>query len=165
MPVGSDQFDDSALPDAQQITDAIRIYLQAAYGNHIPKPIKKFIPPDEFDPEQWLMSDFIERDFDRGSQNCNIHSFALRMGNSVYPHMKLRITIPPNASKYLFQVDSHDAVLTCPSGSRDVEALEELKRYNSSLVEQMSASMDAAGLPTERGHLREGIERARRKKL
>lgn len=165
MPVGSDQVDDSALPDAQQITQAIRIYLDIAYGNQVPQPIQSFIPPDDFTPARWLMSDFIERDFERESPNCKVRSFALRMGNTIYPHMKLRITLPPNATKYLFQVDSHDGVLTAPSGSADVGALEELKRYNSTLVEQMSASMDSAGLPTERGYLREGIARARRKKL
>ena len=165
MPVGSDQIDNSALPDARQITEAIRIYLEAAYGNQIPHPILKFIPPAEFSPPKWLMSDFIEHDLEQVPPGSKVRSFALRMGNSIYPHMKLRITIPPNACKYLFQVDSHDQVLTAPSGSADIEALEELKHYNSSLVEQISASMDSAGLPTERGHLREGIARARRKKL
>ncbi len=165
MSVGSDQNDNSGLPNSHQIADAIRIYLDLAYGKEIPLPIRRFIPPGQFVPAQWLMNDFIERDFDRKPEGQKIRSFGLRMGNSIYPHMKLRITLPPKSNRFLFQIDSHDEVLTAPSSSADLAALEELKRHNASLVEQMVTSMDAAGLLTERGYLREGIARARRKQL
>ena len=153
----------AGLPDCGQIRQAVEMYLRRAYGEDIPPPILRFLPPEQFDPARWLMSDFIEREYQSRSHK-KVHSYSLRMGNTIYPHMKLRLTRPPRCRQYLFLIDAHDEILFTPAGSADTKALEELKRYNAELAEQIVTAMDEAGLPTERGYLKARIAKARRKK-
>lgn len=113
---------------------------------------------------QWLMGKVTERD-PASAPLDGVRSFAMRLGNSHYPHMKLRLSRPPNDAIYVFGVDSHDAFLNVPPESPDREPLEQLKRANATLSDQILAAWDAAGLPTERNYLRMRIERARLDKM
>ena len=92
------------------------------------------------------------------------YNFAIRLGNSAYPHMKLRLSRPPADPDYLFLVDSHDGFLTAPPDSADRAALEQLKRHNAALAETIAAAWTQAGLPTERNYLRRKIRQARERK-
>jgi len=145
-----------SLPSADEIRRAVELYLAAAYGDDRPAAVDRLMPGEAFEPGSYLMSDRVERTPD----SCGlreVRSFALRLGNRWYPHMKLRISRPPNERVYLFCVDCHDAMLQAPAGSPDGPALEQLKRHNASLAAAIDAAWDAAGLPTEKGFLRRKI--------
>ena len=147
------------LPTTDEIRRAIRLYLQHAYGDRPAPAAGKFQTPEDFDPPEWLMSDIVERD-PANAPIVNVRSFALRLGNWQYPHMKLRLSRPPNDSVFVFSVDAHDAFLDAPPGSPDRLALEELKHHNSAVAATILSAWDAAGLLTERNYLRRRIRQA-----
>ena len=152
----------NSLPSAEQISKAVRIYLEVAYGGQCPPSIQRIVPPESFEPAQWLMKGGAERD-PADAPLEGVRSFTLRLGNANYPHMKLRLSRPPKDNVFLFSVDAHDAFLHAPAGWSDREALEELKRQNSRMVSEITAMWDANGLPTERNYLRLKIDQARQK--
>ena len=151
------------LPTPGQIKRAIGIYLQHAYEADLPGSAGKLLPPDSFEPRQWLMSGLIERD-PPDSPLEQVRSFALRLGNSHYPHMKLRLSRPPREAMFVFSVDCHDAILKALPGTPDYEALEELKRANAAMAQAISVAMDAAALPTEHSYLRQRLAQAKARK-
>ncbi|MCY2925140.1 MAG: hypothetical protein NT031_06820 [Planctomycetota bacterium] len=150
------------LPAADQIRRAVELYLARAYAGDPPPGAREFVPPDHAQAEEWLMSDVAERD-PADAQLSEVRSFALRIGNDLYPHMKVRISRPPLDRTYLFSVDAHDACLQVPPTSPDYAALEELKRHNARIVAAVTAAWDAASLPTERNYLRWKIAQSRRR--
>ena len=150
------------LPTARQIRQAIEQYIEVAYGGQAPDRIRALLPPGDFVPAEWLMSDSVERD-PSGAPLPAVRSFAVRLGNSQYPHMKLRMSLPPRDRVYLFSVDSHDGFLQASAGTKDHAALEALKAYNSSTASAVVAAWEADGLMTERNYLRQKIGQARRK--
>ncbi|HAU37945.1 MAG TPA: hypothetical protein DCX07_09550, partial [Phycisphaerales bacterium] len=125
------------LPTADQIRQAVRVYLEHAYPEGIPPGAQRLVPPEGFRPSDWLSGDGVERD---GVPGGVVRSFALRLGNAQYPHMKLRLSRPPKDEIYLFSVDSHDRFLHAEPGSSDFSQLEALKRHNA----RLSAAIDAA---------------------
>ena len=154
---------DISLPSAEQIRKAIDIYLAEAYDSRIPERVTGLLPDDKFDPPGFLMSDRVERG--EGEKTLSqVRSFALRLGNSIYPNMKLRISRPPRPGIYVFTVDSHDALLHAPEGSGDEKGLADLKRHNAQLAGAIESAWGAASLPTEKSLLREGIRRAKGRK-
>ena len=159
----SDSSDNlTALPDAATIARAVRIFLDRAYPQGAPASAQGFYPPRDAESASWLMSGLVERS-PEGVAFGRVRSFALRLGNAQYPHMKLRLSRVPRHDVYLFTVDSHDAILQALPGSPDHEAVEALKRHNATLASDIIAAMDAANLPTERNFLREKIRHAKRR--
>ena len=152
----------TALPASATVARAVRIFLDRAYPDGAPAQVEQLCPPDNADSATWLMSDRVERS-PADAAAGDVRSFALRLGNAQYPHMKLRLGRVPRHDAWLFTVDSHDAILQAPPGSPDGEALEALKRHNAALASDIIAAMDAAGLPTERHFMRERIRRAKRR--
>lgn len=151
------------LPTAGQIRMAIERYLHVAYAGQTPQSILELLPPVDFVPARWLMSDSVERD-PSGAPLPAVRSFAVRLGNSEYPNMKLRISLPPRDRVYLFSVDAHDGFLHASAGTPDYEALEALKTHNSSIATQVTAAWEAEGLMTERNYLRRKISEVRSRK-
>jgi hypothetical protein len=84
--------------------------------------------------------------------------FALRLGNSRYPHMKLQVQPWPNAAGFLLSVNTHDQVLAIDPNSPDAEAFRGLQAENQRLKESIEQAWDQAGLPTFLRYLREYIE-------
>ncbi|MCE5276496.1 MAG: hypothetical protein ABFD92_10240 [Planctomycetaceae bacterium] len=150
------------LPPPAVIRRAVDIYLTHAYNGSAPAAVADLVPPAEFDPPQWLSRSVVEP-VPVNAPLEQVRSFALRLGNSQYPHMKLRISRTPNEGGYLFSVDCHDAFLRAPQGSPDYEALESLKRHNAALASAITAEWDSAGLPTERNYLRRKIREVRQR--
>jgi len=148
------------LPTADEIRRAVALYLELAYHGESPASAGRLIPPEVFEPTEWLMSDLAERD-PSNAPLANVRSFALRLGNWQYPHMKVRLSRPPNDRVFVFSVDAHDAFLDAPAGSPDRAALEELKRNNAAIAATVLAAWDASGLLTERNYLRQKIRQAR----
>lgn len=151
----------SQLPTGAELRRAIALYLYHAYDNEPPERILQSHPiEDDTDPRQWLMRDQVERDPSDAPLE-QVRSFVLRLGNKLYPHMKLRLTRAPRRDFYVFSVDSHDAFLHAKPGSPDQKALEELKRFNNNLARSIHAAWDKAGLNTEHAYLRRLIAEAK----
>ena len=150
------------LPTAGRIREAVAVYLEHAWPAGPPRSVRALLPPEAFDPGQWLMSDATERD-PADAPLAGVRSFAVRLGNAAYPHMKLRLSRPPGERLFVLSVDSHDAFLSAPAGSNDHQALEELKRNNADIAGAIAKAWDAAGLDTERSYLRDKIRQAKRR--
>ena len=148
------------LPETADVLTAIRLYLEKAYGQNMPAHILAQIPAADCDIADWLMSDAVERD-PADAPLSVVRSFALRLGNSQYPHMKLRLSRPPKDKVFLFSVDNHDAFLHALPESPDYEPLEQLKRHNASVAAVITAAWNQAGLPTHANYLRQKIGQTR----
>ena len=151
------------LPGTGQIRLAVELYLRRAYAAEPLAQAQRLVPPADFDPATWLMTDPVERD-PADAPLEQVRSFVLRLGNDFYPHMKLRISRPPRSREFVFSVDSHDVFLRAAPGSADYDLLENLKRQNAALAEQITASWEAQSLPTERSYLRGKLQQAREEK-
>lgn len=148
------------LPSADEIRYAVELYLTHAYPDRSREDEERLMPPASFDPAEWLMSDRTERDPSDAPLE-GVRSFALRLGNAGYPHMKLRLSRPPRQRTFVFSVDAHDAFLQAPPGSADAEALETLKQDNARIARSIHAAWEDAGLLTERTYLRGKLAEAR----
>lgn len=150
----------TSLPGAEALRRAVRVYLDLAYPQGAPEPATEKIPPADADLRAWLMSERVERD-PPDAPFEEVRSFILRLGNAMYPHMKLRLSRPPRDSIYLLSVDAHDAFLHAEPGSPDHEALEQLKRHNAEVASAVMDAWNRAELPTEHNYLRERLRRGR----
>jgi hypothetical protein len=151
------------LPSLEEIRNAVEIYLKHAYGGAIPDSIHLLLPGPDVDPAAWLVGPTAECD-PPGATVKNLRSSAFRLGNFAYPHMKLRVSRPPNRDVFLFSVDAHDAILQAKPGTDDFAMLQELKTHNAKVAEAILADWDAAKLPTERRYLREIVEQTKSKR-
>ena len=150
------------LPTTDEIRRAVEIYLGHAYPSGVPEHTGRFLPDKDSLPGEWLMTDISEREIRKDAPSV-VTSFALRVGNERYPNMKVRISMPPNGSEYLFCVDSHDGFLHAPRSSADYKLLEEMKAFNASVAQATLCDWGAAGLPTERNYMRRKIDDAKRR--
>jgi hypothetical protein len=140
------------------------VYLELAYGPEVPAGAAARLPPEAppaepgespatFDLVQWLMSDAVERT-PRAVGLAQVRSFALRLGNRQFPHMKLRLALLPGGRGYVFDVDCHDALLAARPGSPDQALLAELKKKNAALASAITAAWEQLHLPTNKSYLR-----------
>ncbi|MBN1943870.1 MAG: hypothetical protein JW849_11305 [Phycisphaerae bacterium] len=151
------------LPTSEQIRLAFEIYLKHAYAGPPPEAVQLLLPEPGVEPAACLVGPTAECD-PPGATLETLRSAAFRLGNFAYPHMKLRVSRPPNRSVFLFSVDAHDAILQARPGTPDYAMLQELKAHNAKLAEAIHAAWDAAGLPTERSYLRGIVEKAKSKR-
>ena len=142
-------------PSAESTWQAIDIYLKHAYADHPPAAVRERVeklkqaPPDAF-----FDSDVLERDTETPPSRYN-----LRLGNKLYPHMKLAIERSPDGKTHLFRADTHDRHIRPAPGSRDAAAFEQLMQLNQKLAEQIESAWAAAGLPTFKQYLRDDLAR------
>lgn len=139
------------------LRQAIGIYIKNAYpAGVIPPAVQQRIDPVAALPEK----DFVpEQCFEVMQKDPRL--LALRLGQPMYPHMKL--VIEPNPSGgYLLRADAHDTHLHAPPGSPDEKFLATLRMMNKDLTEKIEADWVGAGLPTFRHYLREQLEKRKR---
>jgi len=86
---------------------------------------------------------------------------AVRLGNYVYPHMKLVIEPRPDGRGYLFRADTHDRHVRVPPSSPEYAVFQELMEKNQKLAEGIEHAWATEGLPTFRTFLREDLARRR----
>jgi hypothetical protein len=87
--------------------------------------------------------------------------FALRLGNCLYPHMKLVIDRTPTGTGHLLRADTHDAHIRPAPGSPDAAAFAELVNSNRALSESIESAWEREGLPTFKKYLRDDLARRR----
>jgi hypothetical protein len=148
------------VPILQQATE---LYLQQAYPAAIPPGIQprvewvRALAVPLLEPEK--ASGMLERD----SAN-SIASYALRLGQPKYPHMKLVFDPAPVSQEsnatldFILRVDSHDRHLHAAPGSPDAAWLESVRVSNKELGERIEAAWASAGLPTFKEFLRRQLE-------
>jgi CheY-like chemotaxis protein len=73
--------------------------------------------------------------------------WALRLGNSRYPNMKLVLEEYLLAGEFVFAVDTHDNAVLAP-GDPDGPAWKEIRRWNLALKRRIESRWKRAGLPT-----------------
>ena len=87
-----------------------------------------------------------------------IRGYAMRLGSSDYPHLKLQMIDCDQTGTWVFAVDTHDCI-QLDANHADAERWRTLQAANRSLKEQIEHAWDAAGLLTFAGLLRRGLER------
>jgi hypothetical protein len=157
---------------ANILQQAIDLYVHLAYpavGGGAPtlppnvetriSPIRA-LPPTTPVPEPLL-----EKETSTGT-----NGFALRLGQPLYPHMKLIIEPAPQPCgppphdapcEMLLRVDTHDRHLHAPPGSPDEAWLASIRASNKQLTEQIEAAWSRAHLPTFKDYLRRQIDAKR----
>jgi hypothetical protein len=139
------------------LRQAIDAYLKLAYpSGEFPEPVKRRLAwPEGITAAQLLTRPPFERAGKAPGRDEPI--FALRLGNSRYPHMKLQIQPWPNEAGFMISVNTHDQVLGLGSGEADSQEFRELQAFNQRLKEVIEQVWDDSGLPTFLRYLRDYI--------
>jgi hypothetical protein len=140
------------------LRQAAEIYLRVAYPSGPPPEVvrRRLDWPAGVDAATLLTRPPFERAGKSASTDTPI--FALRLGNTRYPHMKLQIQPWPNPTGFLLSVNTHDQVLALDPDSSDASLFRALQAENQRIKEEIEQAWDGAGLPTFLGYLRAYIE-------
>ncbi len=136
---------------------AIRVFLSQAYPNgDVPASKQHFLNLDESHPlDVWLSQKGVERPRDV-SPGLNV-KYAIRLGNSSYPHMKMLIALMEPTGEPVFGVDTHDR-LEVPPGSPEEAGLKELQAKNKELARIIERTWEEKGVPTQASHLKNYLQ-------
>ena len=137
------------------LRSAAALYLEEAYGGLPPRRKVPDLSSVRTLGEALLLME------DESRRQAGAHGarrWALRLGNSRYPNMKLVLEEYLLAGEFVFTVDTHDETALLP-GDPDGPAWREIRQWNLALKRRIEARWQAAGLPTY-GTLLEAIRRA-----
>jgi len=142
-----------------ELRQAVSVYLSLAYPKgDLPDSVRRrLVWKDEGETDNLLNAPPFERAGKHKTTGSPI--YALRLGNSHYPHMKLQVQPWPNDAGFMLSVNTHDQVLSLDPDSADMPAFREIQEENQRLKEAIEQAWDHAGLPTFLRYLREYIER------
>jgi hypothetical protein len=144
-------------PSVQQVWQAVETYLKGAYGVGASPPsavrdrLASLRATGEAD---FWDSPVFERDDIKSPTR-----YALRLGNKVYPHMKMVIERSPDGRGHLFKADTHDKHIRPPPNSREGRAFAELMKMNQAFAETIEAEWSTQGLSTFKQFLRDDLAR------
>ena len=141
---------------AGQLQNAIGIYLRFAYpSGEVPKAVQ-----ERADAIRALAANAaVSADLLEPMSCAKGTAYALRLGQPMYPHMKLVVepavceTAGPEVGLF-FRVDSHDRHLHAAPGSPDAEWLSLVRASNKALTDQIECAWSAADIPTFKDYLR-----------
>ena len=141
---------------------ALDLYVSVAYPNGVPADVQTRLAPFRDLPANGAVPLALLEYSDPNSAA----SLAVRLGQPMYPYMKLVIDPCPHAAArpagsstcrgydFLLRADAHDQHLHAPAGSPDAAWLASVRQSNKELVEKIEAAWSAAGLPTFKDYLR-----------
>ena len=143
-------------PPVAQVWSAVEAYLNHAYGGAAPPSavrdrlasLRATADTDFYD------SPVFERDEARPPTR-----YSLRLGNKVYPHMKLVIERSPDGRGHLFRADTHDKHIRPNPTSREGRAFAELMAMNQKFAEAIEAEWATRGIATFKQFLRDDLAR------
>ncbi len=120
---------------------AIEIYLEIAYREGgAPAAVPVFTGDD-----RRALPEVLGQLLDETAKNkCEGQAYALRLGNSRYKFMKLRLAEHLVRGEFFFSVDTHDQMFADPNDRE----LARLKEFNREVAEQIEAAWEGATLPT-----------------
>lgn len=146
-------------PDPAVVWRAIEIYLAVAYGGApIPATVRQRL--EKLPRERHAGTFFACPPFEMiGSPG--VDRYALRLGNTLYPHMKMLIGPTPRGDEFLFRADTHDRHVQVSADSPEYQAMCELLAQNHDVGTKIEAAWEAAGLPTFKEYLRRDLARRR----
>jgi hypothetical protein len=136
------------------IRRAVGIYLGIAYPESEPPPAVR----RRLDWTPGLAADELlaRPPFERVNKSLTDKPiYALRLGNTRYPHMKLQIQPWDDRHGYLLSVNTHDHALAPDPNSPDAAAFMALQAENQRLKVEIEQAWDEAGLPTFPRYLRD----------
>jgi hypothetical protein len=138
------------------VFQAIDIYLHHAYAPGIPpKAVQSRVEQlRRTDPVDLFNGPVVEHDKKNPSAR-----HVIRLGNRLYPHMKLCIEVRPDHRGFLFRADTHDRHVRPPAGSKDAELFRQIVEHNAALSQTIEQAWAGAGIPTFRTYLKEDLAR------
>ena len=131
------------LPSAEMVTKAVELFVGVAYPDGAPASVGAVLD----NLRNWKGDIYANPAFVVTSDN-NLTGYTLRLGNSGYPHSKLRIEAWPHGSCFFFRVDSHDKHVVVAPDHPEFAALDAMRRRNGQFAELIEAAWLNAGLPT-----------------
>jgi hypothetical protein len=140
------------LPQADLIRRAIDVYLATAFAGKLPARLGATLQTIATCDSDLLSC----QSFAKTEPPLK---YSLRLGNSFYPHMKLVVEQAPDASRWLFRVDSHDRHACPQESSREYGAFCQLMAENQKVAEKIEAAWEQQGVPTFKSFLREDLQR------
>lgn len=96
--------------------------------------------------------------FEKSQRGDKPPIFALRLGNHVYPHMKLQIQPWPTARGFMLSVNTHDHLLLTYRSDDEAAEIAALRRENQRIKELIETGWENVGLPTFLSYLRGCVE-------
>ena len=142
------------LPPAEQVNQAIDIYLSHAYQAQPPLATRSMLNL----LKTWGGEFYSAPAFARtGEPACP--RLTVRLGNSFYPHMKLALEPAPSGDTYLFKADSHDKHLCPAQNDPDYGAFMQLREKNQQIVDKIEHAWGEAGVPTFKTFLQADLAR------
>jgi hypothetical protein len=147
------------LPDSSQVWRAIDTYVQIAYDQGPPTAVRSMVAT----LRSWAGDMFAAPVFATVG-DTNAPRRTLRLGNRVYPHMKLALEPSPDGARYLFKADTHDRHICPAQSSPDYEPFKKLMQENQQLAERIEAAWAGQGLPTFKTYLQEDLAKRQAKR-
>ncbi len=142
------------LPTDSQLWQAIDTYLRHAYaGKTPPAGVKAKLDVLRAACGSLLKTPAFEKGAGPGSQR-----YALRLGNTVFPHMKLVIECRSESGCF-FRADAHDAHCRPKDESGEMAAYRALVEKNRTISTAIETEWADLGLPTFKTFLREDLAR------
>jgi len=142
------------LPPASEVLRAVEVYLTHAYSGEPP-----FVVRSQLNALKSWQGDFFKCPVLIPDAVNPMGKFTLRLGNTHYPHMKLKIELSPSDDQFLYRADTHDKHICPQSSSKDYAAFCELMEKNQALASAIESAWEKAGLPTFKTFLREDLRR------
>lgn len=130
-----------------QLRRAVEIYLEIAYP-HTEPPLavrRRLEWPPNLSASELLTKPPFER---VGKPPLEKLIYALRLGNTRYPHMKMQIQPWDARHGFLLSVNTHDHALALDPSAPDAAAFMALQAENQRLKVEIEQAWDEAGLPT-----------------
>jgi hypothetical protein len=145
-------------PRIEVVWQAVEAYLHTAYaGGKPPTAVVQRLETLRNTPADGFFDcPVFERDPSAASGKPATR-FAIRLGNKVYPHMKIVIEPAPHGGGHLFRADTHDRHIRPAPASREYKAFCELMEANQSVAEQIETEWAQRGLPTFKQFLRQDL--------
>jgi hypothetical protein len=135
----------------EMVKKAIEIYVATAYeGAHVPLTVKSrlvlFTAHSGGNLSNMLSHEVVERVASETDPELVV-SYAVRLGNAKYPHMKLTLR-RDESDDYRFVVDAHDRHFELESTGGDAPKAQELQEYNRRLKQKIESLWRDAEIPT-----------------
>jgi len=131
--------------DAATVRKAAEIYLRIAYAD---PDARRRVPRIDLEGGASAL-DLVEHFSDESeiTNGRRVGRYVLRLGNDLYPHMKLVLEECILRDEYAFAVDTHDD-LRVSVDAPDYERWNEVRRHNSRLAERIEEAWREEHVPT-----------------
>jgi hypothetical protein len=144
----------ASTPEPSQVLKAVETYMSHAYGADVPTQVRSMLAILHSWKGEFFRSPVIAAD-----DKTPPRRYTIRLGNRVYPHMKLAIELAPDGNSFLFKADSHDRHICPPAGSAEYDAFMTLRKENARIGEAIDNAWEQEGVPTFKSFLRDDIAR------